>query len=114
MNKKIIATTIYILGICCVLFFGASAVFGGNTVSNPEAMIPFTEFERNIIMLGMGFIPMIASCLFMLYAYGIKERSKRILVLIPGIVTGIPFIVGACFVVYLIFLGMLDVIGMGA
>ncbi|WP_026658860.1 hypothetical protein [Butyrivibrio sp. AC2005] len=112
MNKKTIATTIYILGICCVLFFGASAVIGGNTVSNPEAMIPFTEFERNIIILGIGFIPMIASCFFMLSAYRIKNRTKKILVFIPGIATGIPFIIGACFVVYLLFLGMVDVMGM--
>lgn len=112
MNKKIIATAIYIIGICCVLFFGVSAVIGGNTVSNPEAMIPFTEFERNTIMLGVGFIPMILSCLFMLSAYGIKERLKKILVLIPGIVTGIPFIVGICFVFYLLFLGILDMLGM--
>lgn len=112
MNKKIIATVIYLIGICCVLFFGVSALGGGNTVSNPQAMIPFTEFERNIIILGIGFIPMIASCLFMLSAYGIKERSKKILVLIPGIVTGIPFAIGVCFVAYLLFLGMLDVMGM--
>ena len=109
MMKKIIAAGIYVIGICCVLFFGASAIIGGNTVSNPEAMIPFTEFERNIIMLGIGFIPMIASCLFMLSAYGIKKQSKKLLVLIPGIVTGIPFILGVCFVLYLLLLGLLDV-----
>ena len=112
MMKKIIAAGIYVIGICCVLFFGASAIIGGNTVSNPEAMIPFTESERNTIMLAIGFIPMIASCLFMLSAYGINERSKRILVLIPGIVTGILFIVGVCFVIYLLVIGILDVMGM--
>ncbi|WP_408069850.1 hypothetical protein [Butyrivibrio sp. JL13D10] len=113
MNKKIIATVIYTIGIGCVLFFGLSAIIGGSTVSNPNAMIPFTEFERNIIMLGIGFIPMIASCLFMLSAYGIKERSKKILVLIPGIVTGIPFMFGVCFVGYLLILGMFDVMNSG-
>ncbi|WP_196805802.1 hypothetical protein [Butyrivibrio sp. WCD2001] len=32
--------------------------------------------------------------------------------IIPGIVTGIPFAIGVCFVAYLLFLGMLDVMGM--
>lgn len=112
MNKKIIAAIIYITGICSVLFFGISAVLGGDAVKSPDAMIPFTEFERNIIILGIGFIPMIASCLFLISAYGIRERSKRILVLIPAIVTGIPFIIGVCFLAYLLLLGMLDALGL--
>lgn len=102
MIKRIIVTIIYVIGICCVIFFAGSAIAGGGAVRTPEAMIPFTEFERNSILLGLGFVPMIASCLSVIFTFDIRGRLKRFLVLIPGIVTGIPFAAGICYVVYLI------------
>ena len=111
MNKKVLSVIIYAIGIACVIFFGVSAIVGGNTVNNPDAMIPFTKFESNVIILGIGFIPMIASCLYLLSAHGIKDRMKRVFVLVPGIITGIPFVIGVCFVAYMLILGLLEIMG---
>ncbi|SKC04777.1 hypothetical protein SAMN06296386_11586 [Lachnospiraceae bacterium] len=108
--KKGISIGIYFIGICMVIFFAAKALIGGNAVVNPEAMIPFTEFERNSIFLGIGFIPMVLSCIFLIYACDIKTKIKRILVFTPGIITGIPFVVGAGMIIIMMFLGLKNAI----
>ena len=108
--KKGISIFIYVVGSFLVAFFMAKALLGGNTVLNPDAMIPFTEFERNSIFLGLGFIPMILSCIFLIIAFDIKERMKKILVLVPGIITGIPFVFGVGLIITMMILGVKDII----
>ncbi len=108
--KKVGSIIIYIVGICMVIYFLACALLGGNTVANPDAMIPFTEFERNIILLGIGFIPMALSCVFLIRAFDIKARIKRILIFIPAVITGIPFVCGVVMIVIMLFLAIKDII----
>ncbi len=108
--KKEISIILYIVGIFMVIYFVAKAFIGGNTVLNPEAMIPFTEFERNCIFLGLGFIPMILSCVYLIRTLDIKARVKRTLVFIPGFITAIPFVYGVGLIVIMMFLGLRDVI----
>jgi hypothetical protein len=108
--KKGISIFIYVVGVCLVAFFIAKALLGGNTVLNPDAMLPFTEFERNSIFLGIGFIPMILSCIFLIKTFDIKTRLKKILVLVPGIITGIPFVYGVGLIITLMIIGVKDII----
>lgn len=75
-----------------------------------DAMIPYTEFERNGIFLGLGFIPMVLSCVFLIKAFDIKTRIKRLLIFVPGIITGIPFIYGVGMLIVMLLLGIKDVI----
>lgn len=108
--KKGISITIYVVGICLVAFFITKALLGGNTVPNPDAMLPFTEFERNSIFLGLGFIPMVLSCVFLIKTLDIQTKLKRILVLVPGIITGIPFVYGVGLIITMMVIGVNDII----
>lgn len=47
--NKIPATAIYIVGCLCVIYFAMFALIGGGHVANPDAMIPYTDFERGTI-----------------------------------------------------------------
>ena len=113
--KRIIATTIYIVGICCVLYLGIKGILGGDQIApsgNPNPMLEFTEFESSVFMLAIGCIPMVASCLFMIRAYKIKDKAKIICILIPGLITAIPFIFVAGFMLLLMGLAVLDIMGL--
>lgn len=90
-GKKMIAGSIYGLGIICVIYFLIRGFLGGNHVSNPQAMLPVTDFESSMFVLGIGFIPMAVSCLFLIYAFQVKGYIRRILVCLPGLVTLVPF-----------------------
>ena len=111
-TKKIIATTIYAIGVCCVLFFGISAIVGGGTVKYPDVMLPTTEFERNCEILGFGFIPMLLSCIFMISAYAPDKRWKKILILLPAIITLVPFAFGVGLLVIMLSKGIMDALGL--
>ncbi|MBR6308679.1 MAG: hypothetical protein IKR39_08735 [Lachnospiraceae bacterium] len=110
-TKKILATTIYAIGVCCVIFFGISAIVGGSTVKYPDVMLPTTEFERNIEILGFGFIPMLLSSIFMISAYKPDKRWKKLLILLPAIITGIPFVYGVGLLVLMLGMGIRDALG---
>ena len=115
MLKKIIATAIYIMGICCVLYFGIRGILGGDQIppsGNPNPMLEFTEFESSVFMLAIVCVPMLASCLLMIRAYGIKNKAKIICILVPGLITAIPFIFVAGFMLLLMGRAMLDIMGL--
>lgn len=105
---KTLAITIYGLGIACVVYLVLEALIMSDYVSNPDAMLPITCFDGNMIVLGIGFIPMAASCLFMIYIFEIHNRIKKILLLIPGAITAIPFVLGVLFILCLLLLGIRD------
>ncbi len=111
MNKKIIAIIIYSIGVFCVLLLVIGAIIGRNIVIDPNAIFPETIYERCIIFLGIGFVPMLISCLFLISSYGITNRKKKVLVLLPGIITGIPFVIGICLITYLLILALMEVVG---
>ena len=106
-KKQIAAITIYILGIICVVYFLLMALIGGRHVSNPQAMLPATDFEANVFILGIGCIPMVASCIFFIHSFKIK-KWKRIPVLIPGFITAIPFIIGIGLLLYMLVMGFYE------
>lgn len=94
-GKQMLAVIIYTAGILCVVYFLLKAVLGGSRVSNPDAMLPMTDFEGSMIVLGIGFLPMAASCVFLVWAFGIRKWARRFLIFLPGIVTMVPFLVCA-------------------
>ena len=109
-TKKIIATIIYVIGVCCVIFFGISAIVGGDTVKYPDVMLPVTEFERNSEILGIGFIPMCLSCIFLISAYKPDKLWKKLLIMLPAVITAVPFVIGVAVFATMIFKAILDLI----
>ena len=106
--KNAAAVLIYAAGVCVVTFLLIKAFVGGNYVADPDAMLPYTEFERYMIFLGMGFIPMMIGCTFLVRTYGIKSLKKRILAFVPGIICGVPFMFGVGVLLLMLILGMRD------
>lgn len=110
--NKILAIVIYTLGCLCVAYFAMLALIGGRNIANPDAMLPYTDFDRGTMILALGCIPMVISCIAIIKSFKIEKRIKRILVMIPGFITVIPFVVYAVFFIIFMFLGMLDATGL--
>ena len=56
---------------------------------------------------------MLISCLLLLSSYGIADRKKKVLVLLPGIITGIPVMVSTCWLIYMLFATYFRTAGIG-
>ena len=119
-NKKplpvrMAVTVIYVIGIVITAYLGVKCFLPSTTEPDPMAMIPFTENERAFILMAFGFPFMLASCLSVIWAYGLRKSSNRrrntLLALIPAIVDGIPFLVVAGFIIVMIVEGFLEVLG---
>ena len=112
---RIIVTAIYVIGILMTAYLGVKCFLPSTTEPDPMAMIPFTENERAFILMAFGFPFMLASCLSVIWAYGLRKSSNRrrntLLALIPAIVDGIPFLVVAGFIIVMIVEGFLEVLG---
>ena len=91
-NQKFVLV-IYVIGVACVIYLLYRAFLGSVNVSNPQAMLPVTEFEASSILLGIGFIPMFISSLFVIRLFDVKKHLKRLFIFIPCIITVIPFII---------------------
>ena len=103
-SKKIIATIIYSIGALCVLLLIISSIVSNNMVINPNTIFIEIMNDIRVILLGACFIPMLIGCLLLLSSYGVTDRKKKTLVLLPGIITGIPVAVSACWSIYTFFL----------
>ena len=110
-KNQTIALAIYIIGIGCVACLLIRAFVGGANVSNPQAMLPVTEFEASSILLGIGFIPMLVSSLFVIFLFDVKKIVKRILILIPSLIALIPFIIIAGTLVLMLIKGFFEAVG---
>lgn len=91
-NQKL-ALFIYTVGVICVIYLLFRGFVGSDNVSNPQAMLPVTEFEASGILLGIGFIPMFISSLFVIRLFDVKKHLKRLFIFIPCIITVITFII---------------------
>jgi hypothetical protein len=74
-----------------------------NRVINPNSIIIEIMNDISVFLLGVCFVPMLISCLLLLSSYGIADRKKKVLVLLPGIITGIPVMVSTCWLIYMLF-----------
>lgn len=115
MPVRIIATVIYAVGIAITTYLGVKCFLPPTSEPDPEAMIPFTENERAFIMMAFGFPFMLASCLSVIWAYGLKKsqhpRRNIALALIPAIIDGIPFLVVAGIILVMLAEALLEVWG---
>lgn len=113
--KKMLCTIIYIIGICCVCYYGFVFLSHNQTIKNPEAMLPFTEYESAFCMLGFGAIPMVASCFSMCWAYSLKhtKHKKRniFLIFIPAIPCTICFMFIGVLILIMLVEGWFNAIG---
>lgn len=112
-SKKIIASIIYSIGALCVLLLIISAIVRNNRVINPNSIIIEIMNDISVFLLGVCFVPMLISCLLLLSSYGIADRKKKVLVLLPGIITGIPVMVSTCWLIYMLFATYLRAAGIG-
>ena len=119
-NKKslpvrIAVTVIYVIGILMTVYLCIKCFLPSTTEPDPMAMIPFTENESAFIMMAFGFPLMLASCLSVVWAYGLRKSANRrrntFLALIPAIVDGIPFLVVAGIILIMLVEGFLEVLG---
>ena len=119
-NKKskpirIILTVVYAVGIAMTLYFGIKCLLPSASEPNPAAMIPFTENESAFIIMACGFPLMLASCLSVIWAYGLRKSAKPrrniILALIPAVIDGIPFVAVAGIVIVMLVEGFLEAFG---
>ena len=106
-NQKL-ALFIYTVGVICVIYLLFRGFVGSDNVSNPQAMLPVTEFEASSILLGIGFIPMFISSLFVIRLFDVKKHLKRLFIFIPCIITVIPFIIIAGILILMFIRGYLE------
>ena len=115
MPVRIALTVIYVIGILMTAYLGVKCFLPSTTEPDPMAMIPFTENERAFVLMAFGFPFMLASCLSVIWAYGLRKTSKprrnTFLALIPAIVDGIPFVVIAGILLVMLAEGFLEVLG---
>lgn len=108
--KKFLSIAIYVVGVLCVIIFMAKGIIGGSNVPNPEAMLPLTEYEIAWQRLGIGFIPMFLSSIFMIHTWKICRKLYRGIVLIPAVITFVPFVCGVVLLAVMLILGVRDAI----
>ena len=82
-TKKILIA-VYALGAACVCFLLGRGIIGGNQIMNPDAMLPTTYLESSTFLLAAGALPM---CIFGFLLYRQYTGKKRILLLIPCVIT---------------------------
>ena len=106
---------IYAIGILMTAYLVVKCFLPSTTEPDPMAMIPFTENERAFIMMAFGFPFMLASCLSVIWAFGLRKTAKprrnTFLALIPAIVDGIPFVVVAGMIIVMLIQAYLEVLG---
>ena len=112
---RIIVTVIYVIGIAISGYLTVKCFLPPASEPNPDAMIPFTENESAFIKMAFGFPFMLASCLSVIWAYGLKktEHSRRniLFALIPAVIDGIPFVVVAGVILIMLAEGFLEALG---
>ena len=106
-NQKFVLV-IYVIGVACVIYLLYRAFLGSVNVSNPQAMLPVTEFEASSILLGIGFIPMFISSLFVIRLFDVKKHLKRLFIFIPCLITAILFIIVVRTLILMLIRGYLE------
>lgn len=102
MSAKKVLITIYSIGVTCVGILLVRMFVGGNSIINPDAMIPVTYLESSSIILAIGAFPM---CIVSYLLFRQLVNKRRFLIFIPSIIT-------ACNLVYWIVIMGLGFINM--
>ncbi len=83
---KVISIILNILGVICLVFFGALFISHNTTVPNPDAMLPTQRWDEAGMALTVGLLPLIIAnvmgCLFV----KLKSDKLRFLFFIPSVV----------------------------
>ena len=83
MKKKAFTAFVVLLnlaGIACLVYFASLFLSHDTTVRNPDAMIPFQNWEAGGTALTAGVLPLLAAnALGYLLLRGIKGKQKRFL-----------------------------------
>lgn len=112
---QMILVLIYIIGVGFTVHYGITFCMHNTYVANPDAMLPFTEYERALIMMAFGCPFMVASVVSIVWCYDLRhtKHAKRnmFLVSLPAIVDLIPFVFAIVFLVFLILEGYLETLG---
>lgn len=113
---KVVVTVIYIVGICITAYLGVKCFLPSVSEPDPMAMIPFTENEKALITMALGFPFMLASSLLVIWAYELRKsgHSRRgvFFALIPAIIDGIPFLIVAGVITVMMAKGYLEALGL--
>jgi hypothetical protein len=83
---KIVLWGIYLIGICCVVYFGYLYLEHSTVIANPDAMLPMMQYEQAAWKLLIGFPFMIASCASIEVIQKSKPLVVRLLILLPALI----------------------------
>lgn len=103
---KAVLTLIYGIGVGCTVYFGIKFCMHSTYVINPDAMLPFMEYERAFCIMALGCPFMIASTISMIWAYGLHKaehpKRKILLLSVPAVLDAIPFL----FIILVLVIGL--------
>ncbi|MBR1852451.1 MAG: hypothetical protein IJ794_04665 [Lachnospiraceae bacterium] len=111
---KIFLVLIYGIGVGFTLYYAIKFCMHSTYVAYPDAMIPFTEYQRAFAIMALGCPFMAASTVSVIWAYGLRKAKhagrKMLLLAVPAIIDAIPltFIIGV-FVVGLVMQAMREI-----
>ena len=81
-----IVVVINVIGLLCLIYYAIPYVMHNTTVRNPDAMIPFREWERSGILLTIGLQPLAIANIVAFFYIGKNYKAKiRWLFLAPCI-----------------------------
>lgn len=112
---KIIFTVIYVIGIGFTVYYAVRFGLQSDHVAYPDAMIPFTDSEIAFTRMAMGCPLMMLSAFSMMWVYDLKHtqhpRRNSVLIFLPAVIDGIPFLFVVGFIIVLIIEAYLEVLG---
>ena len=83
---SLLINIINIIGIICLIYFAIPYVTHDTTITNPDAMIPFEEWDRAGVILTLGFIPLLIANIFNFIFVKLKQKYVRVLFFVPSVI----------------------------
>ena len=76
---KAVLTLIYVIGVGFTVYYGIKFCMHSTYVANPDAMLPFMEYERAFVMMALGCPFMAASTVSVIWAYGLRKTEHAVM-----------------------------------
>ena len=77
---------INVIGVIGLIYFAIPYLKHDTTIINPDAMIPFAEWDRAGIILTFGFIPLLIANILNFVFARVKQKYVRFLLFGPSVI----------------------------
>lgn len=74
---------VYSIGVLCVVLLGIGYFLHSTEITNPNAMLPMTQYEACVVLLLFGQPFLIAACVMLCVMFPRWPLSKKLLVFLP-------------------------------